>query len=340
MSRAQLTSTVEQNTGGAVAPFVAGKNAVINGGMDIWQRGTSFSNSTSASTVYCADRWSFLRGAYTSGITASQQTSGLTNFQYNIRIQRTNGDTSTQPLYLQQGLESKESYRFAGQSAVLSFYARAGANYSATSNALGASIVYGTGTDNSIANGFTGYTVVATNPATLTTSWQKFTVTGLVSASATQVGIIFSETPTGTAGANDYFEITGAQLELGSVATPFSRAGGTLQGELALCQRYYERRTSAVGYSNMGFSGYVQSATSIVVGGAIAPKRTTPTIGYSNLSADSYGGAVAVSGTPSNYSTAASAGLVFTTSGKTAGQAVNLIDSGSNTGYIEFIAEL
>ena len=44
MSRAQLTSTVEQNTGGAVSPYVAGKNKIINGDFGIWQRGTSFSN--------------------------------------------------------------------------------------------------------------------------------------------------------------------------------------------------------------------------------------------------------------------------------------------------------
>ena len=53
MSRAQLTSTVEQNTGGAVALFVAGKNKIISGDFGIWQRGTSFT-PTSGSSAYTA----------------------------------------------------------------------------------------------------------------------------------------------------------------------------------------------------------------------------------------------------------------------------------------------
>ena len=44
-----------------------------------------------------------------------------------------------------------------------------------------------------------------------------------------------------SAGANDWIEFEKIQLEVGSVATPFSRAGGTIQGELSGCQRYYTR---------------------------------------------------------------------------------------------------
>jgi hypothetical protein len=77
--------------------------------------------------------------------------------------------------------------------------------------------------------------------ATLTTSYQRFQGTATVNSSATELGILFIWTPTGTAGANDWVEITGVQIEVGSVATTLRKAGGTLQGELAACQRYYEK---------------------------------------------------------------------------------------------------
>ena len=49
--------------------------------------------------------------------------------------------------------------------------------------------------------------------------------------------IEFRHTPVGTAGANDYYEITGIQLEIGSVATPFEHR--TFQEEELRCQRYF-----------------------------------------------------------------------------------------------------
>jgi hypothetical protein len=53
--------------------------------------------------------------------------------------------------------------------------------------------------------------------------------------------VAFSNTPVGTAGANDYYEVTGVQIDQGSVALPVRRNGGTIQGELAACQRYYTK---------------------------------------------------------------------------------------------------
>jgi len=72
MSRAQLTSTVEQNTGGAVSPFVAGKNKIINGDFAAAQRGNSFSNPTAGS--YNLDRFFWAGDGSGATRTVSQQT--------------------------------------------------------------------------------------------------------------------------------------------------------------------------------------------------------------------------------------------------------------------------
>jgi hypothetical protein len=225
--------------------YQAGKNAIINGGFDIWQRGTS-ANITS-SYVYSADRWQTAASSAvgTLGTVTRQNVSDTTNLptiQYCARVQRTAASTATQSPVINLSLESADSYRFAGQAVTVSFYARAGANYSSASSALAYYLFSGTGTNQNIGTtGFTGQVTTTSGTKTLTTTWQRFTFTGTVAATATQLAIWFQYTPVGTAGAADYFEITGVQLELGSTATTFSRAGGTIQGELAACQRYYIR---------------------------------------------------------------------------------------------------
>jgi hypothetical protein len=224
----------------------AGKNAVINGGMDIWQRGTTFASPTQ---TYTADRWTTLIGATAPATTVSRQTTSdttnLPTIQYCARVARNSGQTNTGNIYLSQSLESVNSTRFAGQKVTLSFWARKGANYSAASSLLLGELLSGTGTDQNVNSGLTGSSLVSAISATLTTTWQRFTFTGTVSATATQLGFYFYFTPVGTAGAADYFEVTGVQLELGSTATTFSRAGGTIQGELAACQRYLPAYTSS-----------------------------------------------------------------------------------------------
>lgn len=223
------------------APYVAGKNGIINGGMDIWQRGTSI--SVSASTApYTTDRWVFSTGPSAASTVSRQSTSDTTNLPtilYCARVQRNSGQTGTGANYFAQSLETTNSIRYVGQSVTLSFYARRGANFSGASNLLGAFLVSGTGTDQNVITAYTGSATVATSNVTLTTTWQRFTITGTVATTATELAVYFSYTPSGTAGANDYYEITGVQLEQSSSATTFSRAGGNIEGEFANCQRYY-----------------------------------------------------------------------------------------------------
>jgi hypothetical protein len=213
-------------------PFT--RNAILNGSLDIWQRGTSFT-----ATGYVADRWYYASGAV--GRTVTRQAPSLTGFQYCIRSQRDSGNSATNSYSIRQNLETVNSLPFAGQSVTVSFYARAGANYSAASNGLIAQLKSGTGTDQNSAVSYTGETNVINQTATLTTSWQRFTYTATVGSSATELSLVFIAIPTGTAGAADYFDVTGIMLEVGSQASPYANQGASIQAELAMCQRYYEK---------------------------------------------------------------------------------------------------
>ena len=170
----------------------------------------------------------------------SRQPSTLTGFNYAARLQRDSGNTSTTNIQLWHTVETANSLTFAGGPVNISFYARAGANYSAASQLLNVVLATGTGVDQAIYS-FTGYTEILNTNATLKTTWERFTFTVPVSTLVKQIGLQIRTTPVGTAGANDWFEITGIQLEAGTVATPFRRNAPSIQAELAACQRYYEK---------------------------------------------------------------------------------------------------
>jgi hypothetical protein len=254
-----LAGTV--NTVNAPLGSAAGKNAVINGGLQVWQRGTTGAGATGAGTGFVADRWQVGRTGFAAGSTFSRQTtSDTTNLpfiQYCARVQRDSGNTGTGLVLFTQSLESVNSIPLAGKSVTLSFYARKGANFSAASDLLKVELATGTGTDqNYFTAGYTGTVRPINTTTTLTATWQRFTFTGTVPTTATEIAVQLGFTPVGTAGAADYFEVTGVQVEAGSIATPFQTATGTIQGELAACQRYYYRNTPIVGEGVLG--GYAR----------------------------------------------------------------------------------
>jgi hypothetical protein len=320
----------------------AGKNAIINGGMDIWQRGTSFTSTNSGGANYGADRWNIYNAR--SGTTYSRQTASLDGFQYSMRVQRDSGNTATGDLYLSYMLESADSYRFAGKQATLSFWAKAGANYSAASSALTTQLRTGTGTDQNIWVGYTGSSTIASSAKTLTTSWQRFSITGSVGSTTTEMALLFAFTPVGTAGANDWFEITGVQLELGDVPTSFLRPGGTIQGELAAAMRYYQRLNSVTAYG--GISG-IARVTSQSAGGvaawfpAVVPMRVTPTALDSGGAWQLYGsGAHGLTSISLNADNPATLSFVATSSGATINQVYAVIANNNAASYLGWSAEL
>jgi hypothetical protein len=269
-------------------------NPILNSAFNVWQRGTSFAAQGGiGAPAYTADRYQFYRGGGATGATMSRvvtgDTTNLPAIQYAARAQRDSGNTSTANIRVIQTIESVNSIPFAGKTVTFSFYARAGANYSATSSILNASLYSGTGTDQNALAGFTGSVDVVNQNATLTTSWARYSYTGTVASTATQLGLAFISTPTGTAGANDYFEITGIQIDIGNVSLPFRTAGVSYQEELAMCQRYYFRSTGGASYSSYG-SGYATLTTEAIFAIKLSvTMRTRPTVlDYANLGVGFY----------------------------------------------------
>jgi hypothetical protein len=253
-------------------PFT--RNGVLNSGFNVWQRGTSFTNTSG----YTADRW--YKGGntpHTFSRQATNDTTNLPNIQYCLRAQRDSGSSATGIMQLANMFETVNSIPYAGKTVTFSFYARAGANYPPTSSALSGQIRTGTGTDQNLFSGYTGSATPITVSATLTTTWQRFSGTATLSSSATEMCVYFESTPTGTAGANDYYEVTGVQVEVGNQASPYAPATPTYATELAACQRYYYQHVSgatkfvcmAAAYNTTEVWGGIQFPTTM---------RTTPSL--------------------------------------------------------------
>jgi hypothetical protein len=246
------------------------RNTIINGGFDIWQRGTAATTiAITSSSAFLADRWQATRGV--SGSKQSQISAGLDGFRYGIRIQRDSGNTSTTAIYLSQSFEGDVAIKLANKPVVLSFYARAGSNYSPTSSFLTVGLGCGTGSEaNIIYSSFTGYTLPILSGATLTTSWQRFTFVGNIPSGTTQAGLYFAMTPVGTASTNDYFDITGVQLEQNLQPTPFEQR--PIGIELQLCQRYYYL------FGNGDLEFIASTSVNYVANFPIFEMRATPTV--------------------------------------------------------------
>jgi hypothetical protein len=223
--------------------FLAGKNKLINGDFNINQR--AFTSSTTHA-VYCYDRWLQVAVDGTTTFSAQTFTPGAapvagyesTNF---LRIITTGQTAANARSQIVQRFEDVRT--FGGQTITISFWAKAATG---TPKLLARyDQVFGTGGSTSTSN--------YGSTTTLSTSWARYSTTiSVPSLVGKTIGTGFfaaavftvsagTDFPTENAAIgiqSNTFDIWGVQLEAGSIATPFQTATGTIQGELAACQRY------------------------------------------------------------------------------------------------------
>jgi hypothetical protein len=314
--------------------FTAGKNKIINGDMGVWQRGTSISMTTST-PKYTADRF-VVNSNFTSGTsTVTQQTftpgtAPVSGYEGTYYARLTCGAS---PTYFDFGQKIEDVRIFAGQTVTFSFWAKA-----TVSTALQVAFLqqFGTG-------GSADVSTYGTTP-TLTTSWVRYTSTVTIpSISGKTVGTNSFLQPffysTGTPGVSQTVDVWGVQLEAGSVATPFTTATGTLQGELAACQRYYyQTNPIGNGYGRLGLAR-ASSTTNmeLPVPLPVAMRIVPTTVTISNLTTTTANTITAVA---FNQATTTCGSVDVTTSSVVSGSVYVVMGNNSTSAYIAFSAEL
>lgn len=219
------------------------QNYIINGAFEFWQRGDSFS-----SNVYGPDRF-FLGGwGYVSGDLQFYRETDPANMRVNthealcVELDYLVTDSGSM-YFLIQRIEDVRT--LAGKTVTFSFWAKA-SEEAVVSTAI---FRYFTSSvsDSVYATGG-GVRTIGTEYARYEATFELPDIpagTAVDSNSSLGMAIYFVDKTGGTgAGVGDKpgnvrFWLQGLQLEEGSVATPFTRAGGSIGGELALCQRYY-----------------------------------------------------------------------------------------------------
>jgi len=310
------------------------RNKIINGAMEISQRGTSF--AAVADGIYTIDRFLWGRnGAMVVTITQSTDVPNDT-FQSSYKVDVTTADASIaagEYAIIVQRIEGYNLRDLIGQTFTLSFWVKSpktgthcvsfrnsGGNRSyvleytvsaantweyKTLTVTGGLITAGTWNwTNGI--GLNVFFTLATGSTFQTTAgaWQ----TGNFIGTSSQVNCMDST-------ANDFF-LTGVQLEIGPVATPFERR--PIGTEFALCQRYFQQfefKNYGYGLSAMGHQSicaFMPWATHF----RAAPTGTLSSLTLTNLNAGTvaidaiFNSGFLMRGTPSGSSGYTVSGLI------------------------------
>jgi len=314
---------------------LSNRNLVINGAMQVAQRGTSSTGIGASSGYFTVDRFT-IRTSSTAGRLTMSQTAvtDLPGFANCIKLDCTTADTSiaaAEFTFLSTRLEGQNLQQMkkgtsSAKPVTVSFYVKG--------NAAATYVCEIGDSDN---------TRTITQAFSVTTSWNRISLTfpgdttgafdddnahslqlnfWLHGGSTYSGGTFADNTWAAETNANRYagsrtsffdstdreFFITGVQMEIGEVATPFEHR--SFADELQRCQRYYAVRENTVGslkYYSQALQAYNTTSVYGVIADYPVTMRTTPTVSQSGT----FGAYTASSGNASMPSTI---GNLFATS--------------------------
>ena len=257
------------------------RNIIINGDMKISQRGTSFADSANGS--YTLDRFLIQNSSGTPAFTVTQDSDAPHGFNNSLKVACTTADASPASgsfSRIRYTIEAQDLQPLAkgtssAKASTLSFYVK--------TNKTGVYTVFVYDDDNN--------RMFSANYTVSDTNWNRYTIIipadttgainddngagfvihwGLSLGSNRTSGSLASNWATYST-ANEHvgnvnfadntsnvWAITGVQLEVGPVATPFEHRHPSM--ELLSCQRYFKRMRGAVG----GGSGYGSAGDGVV----------------------------------------------------------------------------
>jgi hypothetical protein len=335
--------------------FTAGKNKIINGDFGVNQRNFT---STTTDATFGFDRFPLLYSGGTCTYSAQTFTLGAApvagyegkNF---ARLVSTSQTTAGHFCATSQKIEDVRT--FAGQTVTYSFWAKASTG---TPN-------IGVAMQQNFGSGGSPSSEVITSPAVqaITSSWARYSFTvNVPSISGKTIGTtantsylgawIFTSAGTTISGLgypavglqNVTIDIWGVQLEAGSTATSFQTATGTIQGELAACQRYYVRWGGGSVFEFIGIgTGETSTVATINVNMPVQMRIVPTSLDYSTLSIYDGNSTITsvVATIQSSYAGTKIMGIAATVaSGVTLNRPYRLITNNSTSGFLGLSAEL
>jgi hypothetical protein len=303
------TTNLDEVNAAYSAGALSNRNLIINGAMQVAQRGVSFASWT-GTAAYCLDRWKYTN--YQSGaVTISQDIDAPSGFSNSLKISTTSTDAGTSTYsFLQQLIAGQDVASLAYGSAVpkqvtVSFWVK--------SNMTG---VY---TFN-IATQTSGRRVASTYTVTSANTWEYKTITfdgdsastivydstlGLICEWWFAAGSNFTSSPLPTAwsattntsrstgitvginaSTSNYVNITGVQLEVGPATSFEHRSYGQ---ELALCQRYYWSETGSGDDLTTNYATLYNTSYSMCIVDFPVTMRVNPTVAAASFTSSILG---------------------------------------------------